>query len=391
MLLLTSVQKKGGFNMNKKKHNKVYYIEQRRKKNKVKLKQQKQNTIKESYGYINTSTECINTQQIETIKKTTTKKKSLFKKFKYETLLFSTISSLVLSFNPFTSKAFSQLKNNQVNIEKNEEELDEVLENNNVTIKYEENTSNFDSDYNDYINLFNEQKQQILEEQKKTKELEKQRKEEERVNEYDYYIETYAIYFNLDTNKVLDICHDLYQNYELLDSSFDENKNYFAINFICQLYSNNYIELGYNREDLLIDNSIVTLTDDKSLSNGYTYDDYLTYISRIAGITPELVLAISHYETGYQKSNLAQTKNNFGGITFSNGFATFPTPEAGIVYEVYTIKNIIDNYEIDNLTDLSAVYVNGNINKPSELWEDSVGCIYNDISDGKELTLKSSL
>ena len=113
------------------------------------------------------------------------------------------------------------------------------------------------------------------------------------------------------------------------------------------------------------------------LQNGLTYEQFLGYICDLYDVDKNVVLAISYLESGYLKSYLATNKNNFGGQRSGGVWLEYPTPEAGIIGHVMTIRALTKGYNIDlgepgSIRELSAIYVYGNPSKPSESWTSKV-------------------
>jgi hypothetical protein len=343
---------KGGNAMSNKKkqrtHNQAYYVKKRKRRNERK-KYKKVTPIVEEVTVIE-----------QTDKKTPIK---ILKEKKIRLSTFVAIASFALSAFSFNNKTIID--------DIAQEQVEEVIE--------EENNIDLLSIANnpyENITIFEVSVEH-------TEELIKLRDEKKRIREYDDLIKEYASYFNLDQELVVDaaryITNDYNDNMDLFNNNSVEG---FAISFIYNLYNNNLSYLGYTRENFLISNDMKHFLDKETeLSNGYTFDDFILNVSNAIGTDGNLVLSISNYETGYQSSSQALNSNNFGGLKNSNGYMSFPSPEAGIVYQCITVQNILTNYNIQNFKELSGVYVYGNKSMSSELWYDSVQWMYNQISD----------
>lgn len=204
----------------------------------------------------------------------------------------------------------------------------------------------------------------------------------------------YAQKFKLNVDKTLELAHSFTNNYtderfnqnyviapvESVDSigSFDSFEAG-VIYFVRDIYRNpekygstfEEIHASYDVDiDRVMVNDIIYL-------DGLTFYQYLGKICDMYGVDKALALAISYQETGILTSNLFVNSNNMGGQKGYNGWMKYPTLEAGIIGYVLSLKNIIENYEIDMSTenaiyDLSGPYVNGMKGTISENWAQKV-------------------
>ncbi len=208
----------------------------------------------------------------------------------------------------------------------------------------------------------------------------------QRENTIIYYAEKY----HLNSNNVLDIVKKLTNNFTdekylstyaigNIEEKFT-NEEAGIVYFVRDLsrYPNKY---GVSEKDIKVNTAVER---DKKYENGtiilqsgLTYEQFLGHICDLYGLDKNIVLAISYLESGYLKSYLASYKNNFGGQRSGGVWLEYPTPEAGIIGHVMTIRALVNGYNIDltkptGISELSAIYVYGNPNKPSESWTSKV-------------------
>lgn len=213
------------------------------------------------------------------------------------------------------------------------------------------------------------------------------------IHTYETYLYQYASYYHFDGDKVVELARNLTNNYTI---SFAEVNNVSyevecsaeveTMIFVNQLNRNKLIisleDMDMSRDDFLTDEEIVTINEDLILDSGLSYSQYLGNIADLIGLDKDYALAISLYESGRVTSNIATTKNNFGGL--SNGsYLTFSTPEAGIIAYCCNLKEY-ENYNIENIEQLSGLYTHGNRNLPSENWVYNVYWIHYEISNNNE-------
>lgn len=210
---------------------------------------------------------------------------------------------------------------------------------------------------------------------------------------YETYLYQYASYYHFDGDKVVELARNLTNNYTI---SFAEVNNVSyevecsaeveTMIFVNQLNRNKLIisleDMDMSRDDFITDEEIVTINEDLILDSGLSYSQYLGNIADLIGLDKNYALAISLYESGRVTSNIATTKNNFGGL--SNGsYLSFATPEAGIIAYCCNLKEY-ENYNIENIEQLSGLYTRGNRNLPSENWVYNVYWIHYEISNNNE-------
>lgn len=205
----------------------------------------------------------------------------------------------------------------------------------------------------------------------------------------------YAQKFHLNVDKTLEIAHNLTNNYEDTEynqsyiiapsslkqklspfSSFEAGVVYFIKNLYSypEYYGSTIAEMRLDEtpdtEHNIIDGTIY-------MDNGMTFSEYLGHICDLFGVDKSTALAIVYQESGIMTSNLFNNKNNIGGQKGYAGWMSFNTLEAGIISFVISLNAIINNNGIDMTSDnaiymLSSVYVNGNLNNPSEHWTEKV-------------------
>lgn len=192
----------------------------------------------------------------------------------------------------------------------------------------------------------------------------------------------YANAFKLNLNVILDVVHNLTNNYtseaflntNIIGSdaiiaangsfaSFEAGVAYFARDIY--RYPEKY---GKTIEEVRTDetSTIKAIAEDGKIymDNGLTFEQYVGKISNLFGMNPSLVLAITYEETGIMTSNLFRNSNNIGGHRGYDGWMNFTTLEAGVIAHVLSIRSIYSRFGIDvndpNATALfSGVYVNG--------------------------------
>lgn len=234
-----------------------------------------------------------------------------------------------------------------------------------------------------------------IEKQLEEERLEEERKiyEEQRLANLDNMVIEYANYFGFDESFTLEavkfITNDYNENMDMFGNLDEEG---FVMSFMYNLSSGKLEDYGYSSKDFKTEETQITniINEDGRvlLSNGLSYDEFLYVVCDKLSIDPDLVMAISSYETGFLKSDQAMNKNNFGGLKGSKSYLKFNSPQAGIIYLCFTVKRILDNDSVDDINELSGVYVNGSISKPSSGWVNGVKSIYRDLTEGKTLELK---
>jgi len=210
---------------------------------------------------------------------------------------------------------------------------------------------------------------------------------------YDNYIATYARYYHLDTEKVVDLARKMTNNYETPLQDINNTDHYdmnnqeaAALIFVNQLKRNKLAipcsKYGYDSsDDLVVDDSIETINSNLMLSSGYSFSEFVGKVADLLGVDRNYVLAISYSEAGRETdSNLARTKNNFGGIRGNGEFVTYPTPEAGIIGLCRTLKKF-ENSNFNSIKDLCLVYVG----YYSQDWINNVKHIHDEVEKNSNL------
>jgi hypothetical protein len=92
------------------------------------------------------------------------------------------------------------------------------------------------------------------------------------------------------------------------------------------------------------------------LKNGMTYEQFLAKICDLYGINKVFALAIVYEESGIMSSSLFNYSNNMGGLRGNGGWLSFPSLEAGTISYVFTLKNLLDRYNVDSFNKNSIYY-----------------------------------
>ena len=209
----------------------------------------------------------------------------------------------------------------------------------------------------------------------------------------------YAKRFKIDEDKVIAKARELTDNYKserylqtytVNPNSNENNPNQEAgiIRYVKSIYS--YPEhYGFTWEE-------IHLTDERDterrynaqgrilMRNNMTFEQYVAKISNILEVEPSLALAIIYNESGRLRSNLFTINNNVAGMKSLDGWAKYPTLEAGTISFLLNLKGILNKYQYDINTDegvlaLSSVYVNGYEWNPSYVWYENVTNIRREI------------
>jgi len=213
----------------------------------------------------------------------------------------------------------------------------------------------------------------------------------------------YAQRFKLDTKKAIALARELTNNYTdekyLQTYTITNNPNSTEINpnqeagiirFIKIL--NSYPEtFGLEWEDIHVsdERDTVRVRNEKGqiiMKNGMTFEQYVAKISNIFEMDPVLSLAIIYNESGRCRSPLFINNNNVAGMKSIDGWAKYTTLESGVISYLYNLNIILNKYQFDTNTEeglmnLSAVYVNGDINTPSLTWYDTTSKIMNELRE----------
>lgn len=220
----------------------------------------------------------------------------------------------------------------------------------------------------------------------------------------------YAQTFKLDVDKTLELAHKFTNNYEnkeykknfiiapkSLKKTIKDFSNFEAgvVYFVRDLYR--YPErYGTSIEQMRLDETPTTKNTAKDgniyMDNGMTFEQYLGKTCDLFGVDKSIALAIVYQESGIKKSNLFKYSNNIGGHRGYDGWMKYTTLEAGIIAHVISVKTLIEKYNIDlsnetGISELSGIYVNGNISKPQSSWVEKVTIFKNKINE-KDLFLK---
>ena len=227
-------------------------------------------------------------------------------------------------------------------------------------------------------------------------ELERQKaidEELERQRAFDECIENYCPYFNLNSQKVIEIARGLTSNYTISLSEFVNYTSYEITNeemaiilFTYRLQADNlsmsWSILGVNAEDLFIDQPVhVSRADGEALvlENGDSGSQFMGKVCDVLGLDKTYVLPIALLETGRFNSPLCRIKNNFGGLRTSAGWLSFPTPEAGIIAYCLNLKGY-EKFGFGSLEEMSSMYAPvDNMGSPNTLWVKNVRSIHYEV------------
>lgn len=193
---------------------------------------------------------------------------------------------------------------------------------------------------------------------------------------YMIYFNTISSYYGLDDQLVANLAKSVTNDYKYnvgLNSSIT-NEYAFCLEFVHKLYTNP----EYFSVDL--DDYKITSNVNNNLDR-IDFEEFTSNICSTLNVNYRLAKAISDYETGYQSSNQALCKNNFGGLKGDSGYMTFPSAEAGIISYIFYLKKLNGSKGIENIEALSGIYVNGNRLKPDRKWIASVTSIYKNIEE----------
>jgi hypothetical protein len=222
------------------------------------------------------------------------------------------------------------------------------------------------------------------------------------IRQKDNTVVYYANMFKLNTNRVVEIAHELTNNYsdpKYLETNViatDRYKDSYGpydsfeagvVQFVRNIYS--YPErYGSSIDEIRSDYSITTnnnYVDGKLImSNGLTFEQYYGKICDMFGVNKSIALGIVYQESGIRTSSLFKNSNNIGGLRGGSGWMKFPTLESGVIVHVLLVKKLADQYGIDMnspyaIGQLSGIYVYGDINSYAEDWTNKVTYFKNSI------------
>ncbi len=213
---------------------------------------------------------------------------------------------------------------------------------------------------------------------------------------YDSYLTTYAKYFNFDADKVIAFARNLTKNYTIpfKDINNCDNYNDKDIETNCMIFCHQILrddlyasleDLGYSKEDFLKNNEITTINDDLTLKDSnLTFYQFFGKVCDMIDIDKTYALPICLHETSHLNSRLLRVQNNVGGLRNEDGeHFTYASPEAGIIAFCRNLKRY-DKMNINNITELSGMYVHGDINKPDHKWAKSVASLHEVISNDQD-------
>lgn len=215
------------------------------------------------------------------------------------------------------------------------------------------------------------------------------------VRQKDNTVIFYANAFKLNVNRVVEIAHNLTNNYT--DPTYLQN-NVIAtekyrysmgpfisfeagvVYFVRDIYRypERYGTTAYEirtSDSISVNNNYVNGV--LYMNNGQTFEQYYGKICDMFGVNKSIALAIVYHESGAKTSSLFRNSNNIGGLRGAGGWMRFPTLEAGIISHVISVKKLTDQYGINMYSgnaigSLSGIYVHGDINSYAEEWTNKV-------------------
>ena len=205
---------------------------------------------------------------------------------------------------------------------------------------------------------------------------------------YEEYLREYSVYYNLNSDKVVEFAKNITNDFELnlkdfIKTSYDlDLKETVSMLFVYNLQKDNLVNklsnYGLNKSYFKESYNITKMSRDLILRNGLSFSQFLGKISDLLDVNKYYALSISYLETGKVTSSLALNKNNFGGMRVSGEYLSYISPEAGIISFCLNLKGY-EKFGLKSLEELSGKYVNGNVNKVSYTWINNVKRYYNNI------------
>ena len=187
---------------------------------------------------------------------------------------------------------------------------------------------------------------------------------------YDTYIEEYCNYYNLNSEKVIELARNLTNDYDIsfqnfIAKEFQDFSNPAAacMRFIYYLNRNDLINeenIEYSLDDFKLPEKIITTPHDNFetliLNNGESFTQYLGRICDYFEYEEKcLALSFVYAEAGQNGSSASRNKNNVSGImTAEFEVKTFSTLENGMIEH---IGNLVENYPLSkyNIYDLETL------------------------------------
>lgn len=205
---------------------------------------------------------------------------------------------------------------------------------------------------------------------------------------FEYYMQEYAFYFNLNADYLIDVFKQATDNYSNINLILDasrynlDNPETIAIMYTYFFYRNpkkylniNVTDYGYSSKDDFITTDEIFIIEpnwmhdhvkddsvekeDITLRNGLKYSEYLGRMSDLIGIPDEYkayTLSVSYAERGQYGSENSIYKNNMGGLRTEEGFKTYPSPEAGIIAFIANLRGYEWKYKINNMQTFADIY-----------------------------------
>lgn len=205
---------------------------------------------------------------------------------------------------------------------------------------------------------------------------------------FEYFVEEYANYFNLNAEYLIEVFKHATDNYSNINKILDDehfdltNPETVAILYVYYFSRNPEKYLGLDLGDYGIAHKSEFVTseqiyiiepnwmknhekisgvtkEDITLRNGLAYSEYVGRMCDLLGIPEEYksyVLGVSYEERGQYGSDLSIYSNNMGGLKSDDGYFTYPSPEAGIISFVLNIRRYEWDYKINTLYDFGNRY-----------------------------------
>lgn len=211
----------------------------------------------------------------------------------------------------------------------------------------------------------------------------------EKQKTFEYFVKEYALYFNLNSEYLIDVFKQATNDYSNIDVLIDSsryditNPETVAIMYVYFFYRNpsKYLNIdvtdyGYtSKSDFVTSDEIFIIepnwmhnhVEDKSvqkeditLRNGLRYSEYMGRISELVGIPFEYqsyALSVSYAERGQYGSINSIYKNNMGGQKDDEGnIIVYPSPEAGIIAFIVNLRRYEFDYNITSMDKFGRTY-----------------------------------
>ncbi len=294
------------------------------------------------------------------------------------------ISLYLLSFGIIASTNSSSYKEELLTAEEQHAIINDLSN----TIK--DITTEFDEKYREEKRIKKESEEQT---KKLLKEINKSI-EEVKINENENYLKEYSNYFNLDSEKVIEIAKTLTNNFEndVIISIGNKkvtssNSETMAMFLVWDLYKNSS-DYGLTKEELTTSDEISHLKYDEEgkiiLRNGLTFSEFMGKVSDSIESDRCFNLAVSNFESDEQTNSQSIEKNNFGGWRYTEEeYLTNISPEAGVIQHCMNIEKLRLRKH-DNLSEFSGIYTLNDKKSPNPEWVSNVTSNINLIASNEE-------